>query len=383
MIAVVTGMIATFPVGGVAWDYGQYLIGLERLGFDVYYLEDNAYPLCDPKTGIESEYGIFFLKETLAQLSPTLSDRWHVRDYSDKTYGIEPAKMQSIIAGADIFINISGCTLLRDEYMANPCKLLIDTDPGKNHFFIFPKSEFESGIKGTQNWKCHDYFFTYAECIGAKECILPTFGIEWLVTLPPVVLNLWKPAMQTHGWTTVMSWKDHGKPLVYKGKKFGGKEKEFNKIEDLPKLDFAEFEIALGGHNPPKQYMREHGWSVIDSVNCSRTIGTYRAYIQHSRGEVSVAKNVYVATHSGWFSCRSVCYLAASRPVVVQDTGFSEFIPTGEGLFSFNNIDQAISAIEEVEKNYKKHQKSAQDIAREYFDADKVIIKILKEVGIA
>jgi len=98
--------------------------------------------------------------------------------------------MQSIIASADIFINISGCTLLRDEYMANPCKLLIDTDPGKNHFFIFPKSEFESGIKGTQNWKCHDYFFTYAECIGAKECILPTFGIEWLVTLPPVVLNL-------------------------------------------------------------------------------------------------------------------------------------------------------------------------------------------------
>jgi hypothetical protein len=383
MKAIVTGMIATYPVGGVAWDYGQYLLGLERLGFDVYYLEDNAIPLCDPKTGIESEYGIYFLKETLAQLSPALSERWHVRNLYGKTFGINPAKMQRIIASADIFINISGCTLLRDEYMANQCKLLIDTDPGKNHFLVFPKYEFDPGVEGTQNWKSHDHFFTYAESIGSSECILPALGIDWLVTRPPVVLEQWKPAIQTHGWTTVMSWKGHGDSFFHDGKEFGGKEMEFNKIKDLPKLFSADFEIALGGFNPPKQYMREHGWSIIDSVNCSRTIETYRDYIQQSRGEFSVAKNVYVATHSGWFSCRSVCYLASSRPVVIQDTGFSDFIPTGEGLFAFNNIDEARLAVEKVEQNYAKHQRAAIDIAHEYFDSDKVIGKILKDVGIA
>ena len=267
--------------------------------------------------------------------------------------------------------------------MSNGCKVLIDTDPGWNHFVTYPKWDAIPGWENTHGWRAHDHFFTYAENIGEKKCILPTLGIRWNKTRPPVFLECWKPDGVGSKWTTIMSWKSHVQPIIYKEKKYGGKEIEFNKVEKLPILYKSNFEIALGGIKPPKGHMKKLGWSIIDSVEQSKTLDVYRTYIQQSKGEFSVAKNVYVATHSGWFSCRSVCYLAASRPVVVQDTGFSEFIPTGEGLFSFNNIDQAISAIEEVEKNYKKHQKSAQDIAREYFDADKVIIKILKEVGIA
>lgn len=384
MKAVVTGMIATYPVGGVAWDYGQYLIGLEKLGFEVYYLEDNAIPLCDPQTGMESEYGILFLNKTLAELSPTLSKRWHVRDFNGNTYGIDPIKMKKIIASADIFINISGCTVLRDEYMTNPCKILLDTDPGKNHFLVFPKSESDPWLQeqGFHSWKNHDHFFTYAECIGSNDCILPILDIEWIKTRPPVLLDCWKAIGQPKKWTTVMSWKEHGQSFFYHGKEFGGKEMEFSKIENLPKLGLKNLEIALGGQNPPKNYMEEIGWSVINSVNCSRTLNSYRDYIQQSLGELSIAKNVYVATHSGWFSCRSVCYLASSRPVIVQDTGFSKFIPTGEGLFAFNNIDQAKTAIEEAEQNYTKHQNAAHEIARQYFDSDKVIGKMLKDIGL-
>lgn len=381
MKVVVTGMIATYPLGGVAWDYGQYLIGLEKLGFDVYYLEDTTLPLYDPVTGIENEDGISFLKESLSRLSPSLENKWHVRLIDGRTFGLSQERMKLIISSADLFINVSGGTVLRDEYMESACKVLIDTDPGWNHFVTYPKWDASPGWQNTNGWRAHDFFFTYAENIGNKKCMLPALGVQWLKTRPPVSLNCWVNDEFGKKWTTVMSWKSHVEPIIYNNRKFGGKEDEFNKIEKLPKLNGSSFEVALGGINPPINHIENLGWSVVSSVDQSKTMDIYRRYIQQSRGEFSIAKNVYVDTYSGWFSCRSVCYLAASRPVVVQDTGFSRFIPTGEGLFSFASVDEAKLAIETIEKNYTKHQKAARDIAEEYFDASKVINKMLKDIG--
>lgn len=385
MRAIVTGMISTYPVGGVAWDYGQYALGLERLGFEVFYLEDTGQPTYDPDRREYAEdpsYGVGFLRSALEALSPTLAERWHFRAMDDATYGLDPADLERIAAEADLFLNVSGGTLLRDAYMPSPLKVLIDTDPGWNHFVNYPNWDASPGWLGTHGWRGHDRFFTYAERIGADGCALPALGVDWVPTRPPVVLDQWRPAPPGERWTTVMSWNSFGRSIEHEGRVYGAKEPEFARVEALPGHVSAALEVAVGGHEAPAERWRDAGWSVVDSHDVSRTPDEYRGYIQGSRGEFSVAKNVYAATRSGWFSCRSTCYLAAGRPVVTQDTGFSDFIPTGEGLFAFSTIEQAAAAINAVERDYARHQRAAREIAREHFAHDRVLSALLRAVGL-
>jgi hypothetical protein len=157
---------------------------------------------------------------------------------------------------------------------------------------------------------------------------------------------------------------------------------EFKRVEDLPSRTLASLEVAAGGTRPPCERWRSLGWSVVDSTAVSETAETYRDYILGSRGEFSVAKNVYVATRSGWFSCRSVCYLAAGRPVVVQDTGFSELLPTGLGLLAFSTPEEAVSGIASVEADYPAHQTAARALACTHFDADLVLSEMLDRIGL-
>ena len=386
MRAIVTGMIGTFPVGGVAWDYGQYLLGLEQLGFDVYYLEDVGVPTYDPiqqTYGDDCSYALRFLHDSLAALSPRLAERWHFRDENGQTYGMEPAKLHALLADADLLLNVSGATLLRDEYLICPNKVLIDTDPAWNHFVIFPRWDKQGGWDGVNTYRAHDYFFTYAERFGRPDCLLPDLGLTWHLTRPPVVLDRWQPRGPGGAWTTVMTWNNFRKPVEYQGRKFGSKEMEFHKIEHLPHLHSqTPLEVAVGGVAPPVELWREMGWRVIDSHSVSLTLDDYQNYIQTSLGELSVAKNIYVATRTGWFSCRSTCYLAAGRPVVAQDTGFSEIVPTGEGLFAFNDGQEAADALATVEADYSRHQRAAREVAAEFFDAPRVLNSMLQQIGV-
>jgi hypothetical protein len=383
MRVIVTGMIATYPVGGVAWDYGQYALGLERLGFEVYYLEDTNLPTYDPtqrEFGEDPAYGVRFLHNALAGLSPTLGERWHFRGVDGATYGMAASQFEQVVASADCFLNVSGGTLLRDAYMTCPRRILIDTDPGWNHFVNYPRWDEKPGWQDTHGWRSHDYFFTYAERLGRPDCVLPDMGVAWGKTRPLVLPDLWQPQPPGACWTTVMTWNNFRQPIVYRGVTYGTKEMEFGRVEALPAQSSAAFELAVGGSDPPRDRWQRLGWSVVDSEAVSRTPDDYRSYIESSRGELSVAKNVYVATKSGWFSCRSVCYLAAGRPVVVQDTGFSDFLPTGEGLFAFSSLEEAERAIAAVEADYGRHQRAAQELAREAFGADRVLGKLLAEV---
>lgn len=386
MRAIVTGMITTYPVGGVAWDYGQYALGLERLGWDVYYLEDTGWETYDPfkgEYGADCSFGVKFLKQSLSRMSPKLGERWHVRGMDGATYGVPRAKFESLVAGADLFLNVSGGTLLRDEYMACPCKAMIDTDPGWNHFVNFPKWDANPGWQGSHGYRAHDYFFTYAERIGQSDCNLPDMRISWLPTRPPVALDCWRRTAPAKVWTTVLTWNNFGKPVEHQGRLYGTKEMEFPKVEALPKhCPRSELELAVGGSGAPMAHWRELGWRVVDSHSVSRTPNEYRDYIQKSRGEFSVAKNLYTATRSGWFSCRTVCYLAAGLPCVVQDTGFSEFIPTGSGLFAFNNLDEAVEAITLVENDYDRHCRGALNVAHEHFSSDLVLAQMLDSMGL-
>lgn len=383
--AIVTGMIATYPVGGVVWDYGQYALGLEELGYEVHYLEDTGWECYHPQRGeygADCAYGVDFLARSLTQLSPALGRRWHFRNMDGATYGLTPEAFREVLRSADLFLNVSGGSLLRDEYMHVPHKVLIDSDPGWNHFRNYPRWDANPNWYGSHGYRAHDHFFTYAERMGRPDCSLPNLGIEWNPTRPPVVLNRWQPRPPATHWTTVMTWKNFQEPIVHEGVTYGTKEMEFGRVEELPRYVPARLEIALGGSKAPVDAWRGIGWSVRDAASVSQTADAYRDYIETSRGEFSVAKNVYVATRCGWFSCRSVCYLAAARPVVVQDTGFSEFLPAGEGLLSFTTLDEAVEAVRRVESDYARHQQAALDVARRYFDARVVLRDLLKTIGL-
>jgi hypothetical protein len=383
--AIVTGMIATYPVGGVLWDYGQYLLGLERLGFEVCYLEDTGGPTYDPRRssyGDDPSYAVEFLARSLAELSPSLGARWHFRAADGRTFGMGRGALETALAGADLFLNVSGSCLLRPEYAAARRKVLIDTDPGWNHFVNYPRWDAGHGWPGVRSWREHDFFFTYAERIGKPGCALPALGIGWLPTRPPVVLDAWRPRPPGTTWTTVMTWDNFRRPIEHEGVAYGTKEKEFETIEALPRRLDAACEVAVGGSNPPLEHWRSLGWSVRSSEEISRTADRYRDYVASSRGELSVAKNVYVATRSGWFSCRSTCYLASGRPVVLQDTGFSEVIPTGAGILAFATSEQAAAALRAVELDYARHAAAAREIAREQFASELVLGHLLRHTGL-
>jgi hypothetical protein len=395
--AVVAGMIATYPVGGVVWDYGQYALGLERLGFDVYYLEDTGLATYDARGRRyvdDPAYGVQFLEHGLAALSATLARRWHFRSPAGACFGVDERDFAAIVRDADLLLNVSGSALLRDPYLRCRCKVLIDTDPGLNHFRNYPRMDANPTWGGGHGWRCHDHFFTYAERIGRADCMLPPLGIDWRATRPPVVLDRWSPRPPGSTWTTVMTWKNHAQTIRYEGVEYGTKEMEFERIESLPRRVSARLEIASGGTDrpdnedearswyPTRPRWERLGWSVIDAHDVSGTPQAYRDYIEGSRGEFSVAKNVYVATRSGWFSCRSVCYLAAGRPAVVQDTGFSDIIPCGEGVLAFSSLDEAADALNRVEADYPRHQSAARRVAARHFASDRVLGDLLCAIGL-
>jgi hypothetical protein len=387
MKAIVTGMIATYPMGGVAWDYCQYAAGFERLGLDVYYLEDTGVPSCayNPATETFEEdaaYSAAFLAQSLAAFSPTLGRRWHYRSPDGATFGLSEAEFQDVAAEADVLINVSGGTLLRDSYRRCPKKVFIDTDPGWNHFVIFSRWDAKRRDERPLGFRSHDYFFTFAERMGEADCVLPDLGLRWLTTRHPVLPDLWEPRPPGERYTTLMMWNTYGKPVEYGGVRYGSKEVEFEKIEALPGRVPAPLEVAVNGDDAPRERWRSLGWSVVHGAITSRTTEAYRLYVAGSRGELSVAKNIYVATRFGWFSGRSADYLAAGRPVIVQDTGFPEHVPTGEGVLTFSDSDGAASALERIEADYRHHERRVREMAETYFDSGLVLGKLLSEIGL-
>ena len=231
----------------------------------------------------------------------------------------------------------------------------------------------------------HDQHFTYAENIYGADCLVPRMDFAWKPTRMPVVLDLWEhlsrePASSAFPWTTIVTWNAFKGKLIYQGIEYGSKGAEFEKLIDLPKRVPVPLKVAVGGVKAPLERLEENGWEVMDGPEQTLTPASYQEFIRKSRGEISPAKHVYVAMRTGWFSCRSACYLASGRPVVVQNTGFSSIYPGGEGLLPFRTTEEAVAGILEVEGNYEQHARAALTIAREYFDSGKVLGKMIEDI---
>jgi hypothetical protein len=387
----VTGLAATYPLGGVFWDHLQWVLGFARLGHDVLYVEDTGRWVYDPVAGTFVESGVqnaALLAETLKVLDSGLAERWFYRDGTGQTYGLRWPDVVEFCRTADLFVNVSASCWMRDEYFAARRIVFVDSDPMYTQASVdgyLTKSLDAEATTRVEMLCRHEVFFTFAENIGAPDCRVPTAMFHWIPIRQPIVLDRFEPesvpvAARRRTLTTVASWEPSEEGPVVAGVTYGGKGPEFHRFMDLPARSPLPLELALGG-KVPVELLRAHGWRLVDPLTVSRDPWVYRSYLASSLGEWSVAKQAYTASRSGWFSCRSACYLALGVPVVVQDTGFGCAIPTGRGVFAFSTLEEAAAGIERVVAEPDVHAAAALDIAREYFDSTRVLARFIERAG--
>jgi hypothetical protein len=378
---VVTGLIGQYPLGGVAWDYIQYVVGLARLGHDVYYFEDSGQWPYNPKDGgigEGPEFTVRYLEGLMGCFG--LEERWAYRfPRGPRWFGMSESRREEVLTRADLLINVSGALERPAEYRDGAPRArfaYIDSDP------VFTQVKVARAQEHSRQTRvdAHDAHFSFGE---ALPDAVPDTGHDWRPTRQPVVLDEWQPAPDRRAaFTTVMNWTSY-KPVDWHGLRLQQKDIEFERFLDLPgKVRPTVLEIALAEgktRHPPRDRLSGAGWRIVDPSLVCPDPASYRDYIAGSMGEWSVAKNGYVNPPSGWFSCRSACYLACARPVVLQDTGFSSVLPVGVGLLPFSSLDEATEAIREVESNWERHSRAARAIAEQYFDSARVLDRLVTE----
>jgi hypothetical protein len=384
---VVTGLIAQHPrLGGITWHYLQYVLGLARLGHDVYYIEDSGEVPYNATGGVSGDdWTAKDCSANVAHLSGGmtrfgLEDRWAYRNApTSRWHGLPDARRREVIASADLLLNVSGSLENPQDYRVIGRLAYIDTDP------VVTQAKFVTGRIGfPQRVVAHDVHFSFGERL---TDVVPDTGHTWRPTRQPIVLSEWSPADTSRdAFTTVMNWTSYP-PLRWKGRLFGQKDVEFRHYAELPRrVAPIPMEVALSPTRhadwqarelDPRDLLTRGGWRVADADATCGDLDGYRDYIRSSRAEWSVAKNAYVQGSPAWFSERSACYLASGRPVVVQDTGFGAVLPVGEGLLSFETPRQAAEAVREVDRNYARHSRAALAIAETYFDSGKVLAKLI------
>ncbi len=376
---VVLGYLVRGPLGGLAWHHLQYVAGLAHLGHEVLFIEDSDdYPGCVHLDGrpvdTDPQEGLAFAARAFSRLG--LDARWAYHDaHAGHWLGPAGEQAEAFCRSADVVLNVSGINPLRPWWVNAPLRVLIDTDP------VFTQVRQLHSEAGRAYADAHNAFFTFAENISRNDCTVPDDGLAWRPTRQPVVLDAWpvEPAPPTSPFTTIMQW-DSYRTVEHAGVSYGMKSRSFEPYFDLPQHCRVPLELAVGGASrPPRQRLKAAGWRLRNPIDIAREPWDYQDYIIASAGEFSIAKHGYVISRSGWFSERSANYLAAGRPVVVQDTGFTDVLPAGEGLLAFNTPDEAVAMLDCVHGDLPRHAAAARKIAERYFDARNVLAGLLEQ----
>jgi hypothetical protein len=374
MRIVVCGYMIRHPVAGNILAYYHYLLGLHRLGHEVVYVEESGWPnsCYDPGAGAYGDdptAGIRRVRAVMSRDGLGGVPVYFVSRETRRCYGGDFRDAQEKLKNADLLLNIGGVCWL-PEFLSCRRRALIDMDP----FFTQVGRFAQEGIG--------DYhaYFSYGGNIGKPTCRVPTNGIRWRPTVPPVVIDLWttdSPPAADAPFTTVANWSAYG-GVTYEGEHFGQKDEEFIKLLDLPRATNQPLELAVSGATAATiEQFRMAGWGVRDAADVSDDLGTYRRYITTSRGELSAAKNGYVKTRSGWFSDRSVCYLASGRPVIVQDTAICDWLPQSAGVQTFSTPAEAAACVARVNAAYDQHAAAAREFAARVCAHDVVLPRLL------
>jgi len=375
------GMIASVPQqGGATWAVLQYLLGFRQLGHDVYFVEPLEPAAVQPEsTPFYRSANAAYFREVVAEFGFERSSALLLAG-TQQTVGLPYERLREVARRADVLINISG--MLTDEALMSPIprRAYLDLDPAFNQLW-----QAAQGID--MRFAGHSHFVTIGQAIGKPGCAVPTCGLSWITTPQPVVLSHWPVADRIiyDALTTIANWRGYGS-IEHEGVFYGQKAHSLRQFIALPALTGERFTLALAIH-PGEEHdlaaLRSNTWQLADPVEVVGTPASYQGFIQGSRAEFGIAKSGYVAARCGWFSDRSTCYLASGRPVLAQGPGFSDFLPTGEGLFAFETIDDVFAGVEALERDYARHTRAARAIAEEYFDSDTVLARLLEHIGAA
>ncbi len=379
---VIAGSLAQKPhQAGHTWQFLQYILGFRRLGWDVLFIDRLEPEMCFDDTGkpatLDQSLNLHYFLEVMTRFG--LEDSFMlIYNRGERFIGLPRQQVLERTKQSAFLLNVMG--FLTDEEILGyaPRRVFLDTDPGFGQMW--------QALGLAEMFHGHDDYVTIAENIGKPGCTIPTLGLNWITWRQPVVLDYWKPQNGYGEWfTSVGSWRGPYGPVEYEGKTYGLRVHEFRKFAQLPRLSGRPFQLALNIHHAEVKdlaMLTENGWSLIDPQLVASDPLDYHKYIQGSKAEFMVAKNMYVQSNSGWFSERSICYLASGKPVLAQDTGLKELFPTGDGLITFSTLDEAVAGVEEVSRNCAHHTRAARELAEEYFDSDKVLRHLLDKLNV-
>ncbi|MDW3646773.1 MAG: hypothetical protein R8P61_06915 [Bacteroidia bacterium] len=370
-----------YPLGGMLSWVLQYIIGFQKLGHEIYFVEKFGYenacyhPIKEEMSN-DCAYGLQVLKELLKPFG--LENNWCFVQYGDLYHGLSKTKVEEIFRTADLFIDMGSHGSWAEESEGCQMRVLIDGEPA------FTQIKMSHRLEAGEQLSGYDHYFTNGMLVGTDASSSPTASKNWKHVLHPVNAGLFEvqPPPKNAAFSTVMNWRSHA-PIQYKGKTFGQKDLEFEKIIELPNQTSAPLEIAVSGKKLPLELLKSFGWQIEDGRAMTLSYERFKRYILDSYAELTVCKQVFVANRTGWFSDRSSAYLASGRPVILQDTGYSDFLPVGEGLFAFTTSDEALTAIDEIRGNHAKHSKKAREIACDLLDAKWVLKEFCHELGIS
>jgi hypothetical protein len=384
-LIVVSGALANKPMnGGAAWTRFSWAIGLRKLGHEVYFIEQIGGRTCVDASGIacdldRSVNAAYFTRTT--QRFGFEGTSALISEDEDRAIGLSSKEVADVADAAELLVNISGHLTLKTLKPRFRRRVFIDLDPGYTQFWHAQRL-------AEDRLRDHDAYFTVGENIGGPDCGIPTGGIAWRAIRQPVVLDEWPPAPGTAParFTTIASWRGPYGRVSHNGVQFGLKAHEFRRFLRLPTLTSHRFEVALDVD--PADYkdvesLQSHAWTIVDPKAVAGDAASFRSYVQESSAECSVAQGIYVQTRSGWFSDRTVRYLASGKPALVQDTGFGRNVPTGVGLVPFRTLEEAAQGADLIMDDYEVHSRAARALAEEFFDSDKILRSLLGNVGVA
>jgi hypothetical protein len=365
---VVCGAIAQKPAQpGHTWQFLQYLLGFRRLGVEVLFVD--RVPTPQPKL-------VEHVENTLGRMGLP----WTIAHDDGRHSGLSRRDTVAWIRSADLLLNVMGfCT--DDELLAAARRrVFLDTDPGFGQMW--------HALGQANLFAGHDLHFTIGERIGMPGCAIPTCGLRWKTTRQPIVLDQWPvtpPPSRPFGFGSIATWRGAYAPIEYEGRRYGLRAHEFRRFAQLPRLTGHRFQLALDidPADHADRLLLEGGGFDLTDPSVTATLDGYRRYVQGSWAELMVAKQIYVASHSGWFSERSACYLSSGRPVLAQDTALHGLLPTGEGLVTFTDLDEAKAGVEAIAGDWQRHARAARALAENYFDSDLVLGRFLEIAGTA
>ena len=387
---IVLGFMGGCPIAGVIWQHIHYIVGLQRLGHEVYYVEDTSnYPYNPVAFDISDDFS--YAAQTLGQLAREhgFEGRWaYCARYKDpfEISGMSQAALTTLYKEADCALNICGSHDLNEELSSIHHLIYVESDPGVEQIKV------DQGEKETISYlRAHRHLFTFGENIGTKAFVVPTNGFTWLTTRQPVVTDLWCDSIEATEpppgklFTSICNWSTSGKKdIVWKNSNYlWSKSVEFLRFVEAPKLSGEPFELATDIKEEEERGLFEkNDWRLILPHDLSVNWNDCRDYIRNSKGEFTCAKDQYIRLNTGWFSDRTACYLAAGRPVITQETGFTSHYGGKEGLLSFSTMQEIIDGVASIRADYRRHSRAALEIAREIFEAEKVLQSLLDRADV-